>query len=293
MRFNITLLVSLLFVVVESPGGELELAWLEEIPPPLPSSLGIMFGVDDADGWSRQLNLSLAAPLATRFNLAIGERRVESDEAQLQTDNLSLSLSTDPLEALSITLGYEDWGDDDALTIKTRWFGLGLNLGDFHLSLMPQQRDIRLQVYEWFHRYVPHIDLESRDIGLWVSYFGPEDWVFNASYFKYDYSKDVSRLDDNFRVIFIFPLNALDLASGLDEYRYSLGIGKFIDNINIDLDWSRSRSAVDKNDASVTSLSVDFPLSDQFSLNLIGGMQEVDYSEDRIIFANLGATLSW
>jgi hypothetical protein len=94
-------------------------------------------------------------------------------------------------------------------------------------------------------------------------------------------------------VIFIFPLNALDLASGLDEYRYSLGIGRLIDDIYIDLDWTRSRSAVDKNYASVVSLSGDFTLTDQFSLNLMGGMQDVDYSDDQIVFANLGFTLSW
>jgi hypothetical protein len=194
---------------------------------------------------------------------------------------------------MNLSLGYEDWGDDDALTIETRWLGLGLNVGNFSITLIPQQRDIRLQVLQWFQRFVPYVDLESRDIGLSLSYFGPDGWVISSSYFKYDYSKDVSSLGEDYRVIFIFPLNALDLASGLDQYRYSLGIGRLIDDINIDLDWTRSRSAVDNNDASVTSLSGDFPLTDQFSLNLMGGMQEVDYSDDRIMFASLGFTLSW
>jgi hypothetical protein len=293
MRHKILISLWLVFMVSESPGGELELDWLEGIPPPPQSRLGITLGVDDADGWSRQLDLSLAAPLATRFDFSIGESRVESDEARLQTDYYSLSLGTDPLAEMSLSLGYVDWGDDDALTIKTRWLGLGLNLGDFSLVLMPQQRDIRLQVSRWFQRYIPYVDLESRDIGLSLSYFGPDGWIFNASYFKYDYSKDVSSLGEDYRVIFIFPLNALDLASGLDQYRYSLGIGRLIEDINIDLDWTRSRSAVDNNDASVISLSGDFPLTDQFSLNLMGGMQEVDYSDDRIMFASLGFTLSW
>ncbi|MES9944679.1 MAG: hypothetical protein ABW080_06975 [Candidatus Thiodiazotropha sp.] len=293
MRRTILLSLLPLFVVVESPGGELELDWLQDIPPPLQSSLAITLGVDDADGWSRQLDLGLAAPLDTRFDLSLGESRVESDEAQLQTDFHALSFSTNPLAEMSFSLGYEDWGDDDALTIETRWFGLGLNLGDFSITLMPQQRDIRLQVLQWFQRYIPYVDLESRDIGLSLSYFGPESWVFSAVYFKYDYSEDISRLGDDYRVIFIFPLNALDLASGLDEYRYSLGVGRLIDDISIDLDWTRSRSAVDQNYASVISLSADFPLSDEISLSLMGGMQEVDYSEDQILFANLGLTLYW
>jgi hypothetical protein len=291
MLRKITRSLLLLFVVKASTAEALELAWLDEIPPPPQSSLGIMLGIDNADGWNRQLDLSLAAPLATRFDLAIGESRVESDEAQPQTDHRSLIISTDPLEKMVFSLGFEDWGDDDALTIETRWLGLSLNLGDFSVTLMPRQRDIRLQVLRWFQRYTPHVDLESRDIGLSVSYFGPDGWVFSSSYFKYDYSKDVSRLGDDFRVIFIFPFDALDLASGLDKYRYSLGVGRLIDDI--DMDWTRSRSAVDKNYASLISLSGDVPLTDQFSLILMGGIQEVDYSEDQIVFANLGFTFYW
>jgi hypothetical protein len=280
-------------VVVESPGGELELDWLQEIPPPLQSSLAITLGVDNADGWSRQLDLSLAAPLDTRFDFSMGESRVESDEAQLDTDFHALSFSTNPLAEMSLSVGYEDWGDDDALTIETRWLALGLNLGDFSLTLMPQQRDIRLQVLQWYQRYVPYVDMESRDIGLSLTYFAPDGWVFSGTYFDYDYSEDVSRLGDDYRVIFLFPLNALDLASGLDDYRYSLTVGRMVDEIDIDLDWSRSRSAVDNNTASVITLSADVPLSDQFSLNLMGGLQEVDYSEDQILFANLGLTFFW
>jgi hypothetical protein len=293
MRHKLVISLLLMFLALESPGGELELDWLEAIPPPFQSSLGITLGVDDADGWSRQLDLSLAAPLATRFDISIGESRVESDEARLETGFRSLSLTTDPLAEVSLSFGYEDWGDDDALTIETRWFGLGLNVGDFSLALIPQQRDIRLEVLQWFQRHVPYVDLRSRDIGLGLTYFGPDGWVFSSSYFSYDYSEDISRLGDDYRVIFIFPLNALDLASGLDEYRYSLGIGRLINDINIDLDWTRSRSAVDKNYASVISLSAEIPLSDQISLSLMGGLQEVDYDEDRILFANLGLTLSW
>ncbi|MES9970620.1 MAG: hypothetical protein ABW092_11350 [Candidatus Thiodiazotropha sp.] len=293
MPRSILLSLLSLFMAVESPAGELELDWLQEIPPPLHSSLAITLGVDDADGWSRQLDLSLAAPLDTRFDLSMGESRVESDEAQLETDFHGLSFTTNPLAEMSLSLGYEDWGDDDALTIETLWFGLNFNLGNFSLALMPQQRDIRLQVLQWFQRQVPYVDLQSRDIGLSLTYYAADDWVFNAAYFSYDYSKDVSQLGDDYRVIFIFPLNALDLASGLDEYRYSLAVGRLMDEINIDLDWTRSRSAVDNNTASVISLSADLPLNDQISLNLIGGIQEVDYSDDQILFANLGLTLFW
>ncbi len=299
-RFTVPTLL-LCFAMAQSHGEEPEpkpepkpeLAWLDALSPAPRSSLGISLGQDDADGWSRRLDLSLAAPLSTRFDLSLGESRVESDEAQLQTDFHYLSLSTDPLAELSLAVGYEDWGDDDALTIRARWLGLTLNLGDFSLTLIPQQRDIRLQVLQWFQRYLSHVDLESRDIGLNLSYFAPDGWVFSASYFDYDYSKDVSRLNDDYRVIFIFPLDTLDLASGLDSHRYSLGVGRLVGDINLGLDWTRSRSAVDGNDSTVVSLSGDFPLDDRFMLNLAGGWQDVDYNQDQILFANLGLTYSW
>jgi hypothetical protein len=293
MRRFIVPTLLLCLVMAQSHGEEHELDWLDALSPPPQSSLGISLGRDDADGWSRQLDLSLAAPFSTRLDFSLGESQVESDEAQLETDFHYLSLSTDPLAELSLAGGYEEWGDDDALTIRTRWLGLTLNLGDFSITLTPQQRDIRLQVLQWFQRYLSHVDLESRDIGLSLIYFAPDGWVISSSYFDYDYSKDVSRLNDNFRVIFFFPLDTLDLATGLDQHRYSLGIGRLVGDINVDLDWTRSRSAVDGNESTVVSLSGDFPLNDRFMLNLMGGLQDVDYDENQILFANLGLTFSW
>jgi hypothetical protein len=290
---NIVLTLLLCFVVTESQSEELELDWLWELPPPPKSSLGIHFGIDDADGWNHQLDLSLAGPLAIQLDLSFGESYVESEEAQLETDFRHLSLSSDPLAEVSGSIGYEAWGDEDALTIKSRWLGLTLNLGDLSITLMPQQRDIRLQVLPWFRRFVSHIDLESHDIGLSLTYFAPDGWIFSTSYFDYDYSKDVSRLNNNNRVIFIFPLNTLDLVSGLDQYRYSFAIGKLVDNIDIGLDWTRSRSAVDGNASTVTTLSGGFPLDDRFRLNLTTGMQDVDYTEEQIFFLNFGLTFSW
>ncbi|MCG8016664.1 MAG: hypothetical protein JAY97_10650 [Candidatus Thiodiazotropha sp. 'RUGA'] len=280
-------------LIGDAQGAPLEWEWLDELGPPPQSSLAVNLGLDDADGWSRQLDLSLAGPLYSRFDFSYGESYVESDQAQLETDYYSLGFTTDPLAEVAISAGFEEWGDEDALTIETLWLGFTFNLGDLSVTLMPQQRDIRLQVSEWRRRRADHVDLESRDFGLMLSYFAADGWVFSGSYFNYDYSKNISRLDEDYRVIYVFPLDTLDLASGLEDYRYSIGIGKLIGEISVDLDWSRSRSAVDGNYATVTSLLFDIPLNDQFSLNLMGGVQDVDYAEDKILFSNLGLTLFW
>jgi hypothetical protein len=79
----------------------------------------------------------------------------------------------------------------------------------------------------------------------------------------------------------------------LDDYRYSIGIGKLVGEVNLNLDWSRARSAVDGNFTSLTSLSAEYPLNETFSLNLMGGVQDVDYAEEKILFFNLGLSLSW
>ena len=279
-------------VIAEAQGAPLDWDWLDEIAPPAQSSLGVNVGIDDADGWSRQFDISLAGPLYSQFDFSYGESYVESDQAQLETDYYSLGLTTDPLAEVSISVGFEDWGDEEALTIETLWLGFTMNLGDFSVTLMPQQRDIRLQLSERSQRSANHVDVEGRDIGLILSYYA-DDWVFSGAYFNYDYSKNISRLDEDYRAIYAFSLDTLDLASGLDDYRYSIGIGKLLGEISVDLDWSRSRSAVDGNYASLTSLSFDIPLNDQLSLNLMGGVQDVDYAEDKILFSNLGLTLFW
>jgi hypothetical protein len=290
-RFFSTLLLCL--VVTDAPGEELFLDWLEEIPPPPQSSFGISFGTDDADGWSRQADLSLAGPSYVRVDFSYGESYVESDDARLETRFRSLSLSTDPLVRVSGAFGYEDWGDEDALTIETIWLELALNLGDFSIALRPQQRDIQLEVLEWVRRFRSHVDLESRDLGLRLDYYGLDGWVLSGSYFYYDYTEDLSRLDEDRRAQFIFPLNTLDLATGLDERSYSLGLGTQVGGASIDLDWTRSRSAVDGSHSTVTSLSGDFSLDDHFGLSLMGGAQDVDYAEELILFANIGLNIIW
>jgi hypothetical protein len=288
-------LSTLLFLccIAAAQAESLDWDWLDEIESLNQSSLAVNFGVDDADGWSRQIDLSLTGPLYTQFNFSYAENYVESDQAQLETDYYALSAATDPLAEVSLSAGFEDWGDDQALTIETLWLGFTFNLGDFSATLMPQQRDIRFQVTEWARRYASHVDVESRDMGLNISYFGLSNWVFTVSYFSYDYSKELSRLNKSYRVIYLFPLETLELASGLDRYRYSIGIGTLYDQINIDLDWSRSRSAIDGNYASQTTVSADIPLNKQFRLNLLGGVQDVDYAEDKILFTNLGLAFYW
>ncbi|MCG7903851.1 MAG: hypothetical protein JAY60_15680 [Candidatus Thiodiazotropha weberae] len=280
-------------LIADAQGAPLEWDWLDELGPPAQSSLTVNFGADDADGWSRQFDLSLAGPLYSRFDFFYGESYIESDQAQLETDYYSLGVTTDPLAEIAVSAGFEEWGDDEALTIETLWLGFTMNLGDFSVTLMPQQRDIRLQVTEWYRRRADHVDLESRDIGLMLDYYAADGWLFHGSYFNYDYSKNISRLDEDYRVVYIFPLDTLDLASGLDDYRYSIGIGKLLGEMNIDLAWSRGRSAVDGNYASLTSLSLDIPLNDQFSFNLMGGIQDVDYAEEKILFSNIGLSLFW
>jgi hypothetical protein len=279
--------------ITDVRGSSVEWDWLDQVDLLNQSSLDFKLAVDDADGWSRQFELTLAGPLYSLFELSYGESYLESDDANMQTDFYSLGFSTDPLSDVSLSAGYEEWGDEEALTIETLWLGFTLNLGDLSVTLMPQQRDIRLQVTEWFQRYANHIDLESHDVGLMLSYFLDEGWVVSGSYFNYDYSRNLSRLDENYRAIFIFPLDTLELASGLDDYRYSIGIGKLVGEVNLNLDWSRARSAVDGNFTSLTSLSAEYPLNETFSLNLMGGVQDVDYAEEKILFFNLGLSLSW
>jgi hypothetical protein len=279
--------------ITDVRGSSVEWDWLDQVDLLNQSSLDFKLAVDDADGWSRQFELTLAGPLYSLFELSYGESYLESDDANMQTDFYSLGFRTDPLSDVSLSAGYEEWGDEEALTIETLWLGFTLNRGDLSVTLMPQQRDIRLQVTEWFQRYANHIDLESHDVGLMLSYFLDEGWVVSGSYFNYDYSRNLSRLDENYRAIFIFPLDTLELASGLDDYRYSIGIGKLVGEVNLNLDWSRARSAVDGNFTSLTSLSAEYPLNETFSLNLMGGVQDVDYAEEKILFFNLGLSLSW
>jgi hypothetical protein len=265
-----------------------EVSW--ELPPlPSPSSsLSIDYAADSADGWSRQLAASLPGPMQLRFDLAYGESYVSADTAELKTGFRAFGIATDPLAVIGTDLSYERWGRDDELTIDTLRLGLRLDLGDFAFSLMPQQRSIRLFARERFRNILPYVDVDSQDLGFSLGYYGLADWALSAEYFHYGYSEDLSRLADNFLALFVFPLETLELASGLNARHLTLGATRFLSAGEIGFEWLRAASAVDGSIATVGTLHGSVDLSPAWQLNLRGGVQNVDYSADSILFLGMG-----
>ena len=102
-----------------------------------------------------------------------------------------------------------------------------------------------------------------------------------------------SRLAEDFRAILIFSPETLDLASGLDKNRFTLGAGYFLATGEIGAQWSRSQSALDGNHATVITLYGSRDLSRAWRVDLSGGGQSVDYDDEQILFANLGIAYRW
>ena len=270
-----------------------ELSWVLPPLPPPNNSLSLDATTDNADGWSRQLAASLAGPLALQFNLAYGETYVSADTSELKTELRAFGIATDPLADFSADLGYEKWGSDDELTIDTLRLGLTLNLGDFAFTLTPQQRSIRLYTRERFRDRLPYVDVDGRDIGLNIGYYGLQDWALSAGYVHYDYSEDLTRLADNLLALFVFPLKNLELASGLNSRLLSLDATHVLAGGEVGVEWVRATSAVDGGNADTATLHGRIELTPAWQLNLRGGVQNVDYSDDAILFLGLGVEYLW
>ncbi len=269
-----------------------ELSW--ELPPPLPQSmLSFDYGADNADGWNHQFSASLAGPMQLQFNLVYGESSVVSDTAELETDTRSIGVATDPLAAFGMDLTYETWGSDGELTIDTLRLGLTFNAQTFSFSLMPQQRDIRLFTRPILHHILPQVDVDGKDVGCRLVYYGLDGWAFDATYFHYGYSKDLSRLAEDFRALFIFPLETLELVSGLNSHLVSTDVTRYLPHGEIGFEWVSATSAVDGSRLDLGALHGAYELTPAWMLRIQGGVQHVDYDEDTILFLGMGLDYLW
>jgi hypothetical protein len=284
------LLWPLLWLPACCAGGES--AW---DPPPVAdrSSLSLEFTTDDDGGWSRQLAASLASPLALQFNLLYGVSTVSSSAGELNPDFWSLGFASDPLNSLSLDFSYDYWGTDDDLTIEGLRLSISYNAEDFSLSLIPQQRSVRFYLRDWVRPYLAYVDVDSEDIGIAFSYYGLTDWILSAEYFHYRYAADLTVLAEDFRALLIFPLTTLELASGLYSHHVSVSATRLHALGEIGCQWFHATSAVDGSHADVAALYTSVELSPEWMLRLQGGMQQVDYADDSVLFFGMGLERLW
>lgn len=212
---------------------------------------------------------------------------VSEDGFDLDSRSYFAGFGSDTDAEWSYGLIYEDWGnpddiDTDALRATITW-----TRGNWAFSIMPQYRNIDLAGVENGDSF----SFIERGLGLGVQYSGIEDWLMYLERHEYQFSKDPDFLEDSI-VTDRLTYTATSLASGFYDYETMLGIGYWLDPVNISLQHTWDRSAIDNSLIQTTETFVDYYFSDMIIPYLrIGRATAPGFSS--LWFGNLGLTFSW
>ncbi len=263
--------------------------------PELPSTseISIGGGLDSVGGWSRNTALTLEAPAATLIFLSTGESNIESDRSSLRTRYWNAAFSTDPAQAVSVGIAYDKQDSDDAIDIDGISITLAFNTERFSFSLTPGRRDLSFSLNHRLRakREAPIID--SRDILASASWFATTDWTISATYRSANYSKDMKRLAADPRLQLALSPETLQLSTGLEKRRLTIGVQHYFPQLDTGLEWSRSLSAVDNSAADSTTLLASKALSRSWRIDASTGISRTDYNADTIFFGNISVAYLW
>ena len=217
------------------------------------------------------------------LSFGYGESDDRYETTVLDTKTKQISISSDPLNDSSVSLSYSDWGQEGEINISTIAIGFVRNLGDWSFSLSPKSRKIELRTLFAFR---PVINLDSSGVDLGVVYYG-KGWSMGLDYSKNNYSRDVSILATDPRLVLIFSPATLDHASGVEKNRTSADITYLLKWGSIGADHSRSISAVDDSVSTSTALSIHYKVNRSWSVRLRGGQTDNSFSTQTTNFSSL------
>lgn len=265
--------------------------FLPELPPT--SEISIGGGIDSAGGWSRSTAMTIEGPSASLISLSAGDSDTESDRSSLSTQYWSAAFSTDPAEAFSLAIAYDQQDNDDAISSDGVSVTVAFNMENVSLSLTPGQRTISLALNDRFRSKREAPTIKSRDLLISGSWFFTDDWSISASYSSTSYSDDVARLATDPRLQLVLSPETLQLSTSLEKKRYVATVYRYFPELVTGIEWSHSISAIDRSTATSYTLLAQRDLSHAWRLDASAGVSVADYNTDTTLFGNLAVAYRW
>jgi hypothetical protein len=126
-----------------------------------------------------------------------------------------------------------------------------------------------------------------------VNYFTNGPWAFSLGYSKHDYDRRIEALGQYPVFELIFSASTLDLATGLEDYRGSVGVSYVIHDSLWSYSYLKSVSKVSGAASFITTLRFSTALDERWRLRLHIGRQVNEDKSERIGFAGVGLAYSW
>jgi len=262
----------------------------------LPSSISVGVGGDAEGSRDSYLDLDYAFIDDSRLLFSSSSNRSDSQGNPFITRTVLLGFRTDPLARVSGGIDLEHWGEENSLVTDTLRGVMDINSRHWQFSLRPQWRTLTFTTdcaAVVLPRCVPEVEVKSRGAAVDISYFSEGPWSFSLGFAQHGYDKKVEALGQYPIFQLYFSAATLDLSSGLEDHRGSIGVSYLSGDSLWSFSGMKSVSAVTGVASFVNTLSYSTDLNKQWRLRLRLGSQSLKDGVDRVGFAGVGLAYSW
>ncbi len=233
--------------------------------------IGLGAAVDSAEGVSVNALVDYGFSDRTSLTFDAGVTRADGDFVTLQTTSWDLALNYD-FGAVGIKTAVGQWGDSDQYSSDSWTIGLFRNFGAWRISTDYLRRELDL-TFRSTQNPVTTSTANARSDGTAadISYTGDSGKAFYLSAVRYDYNRNVTRLNQ-FRIARLLSPTSLTLSGSLLDHSFSAGGDWPIGDNLLSLTVARDRTAVDRVDVDSVTLGWLTPIGDLSDLGIDVGV---------------------
>lgn len=219
---------------------------LDESTPVL---IALDLGRDEIGNDTRGLGLLL--PLGETNGLQASYSTTDLDDGEQSFDNRRLvtQVWVELKSMIELDLQYFFEGNTDELELETLGIGLSLRQGDWRFRVHLEQGELliftRDEINDFLTRIPERIDGDVDVFGVEVG-SSATYWYWQGAWRRYDYERDLTRLDTSNFAQFVVEASALAHSSLLISEALSLLVGRADLDDDYTLYYSRERSALDE-----------------------------------------------
>jgi hypothetical protein len=266
----------------------------------LPSVVSFEGGGDANGSHDSYLDLDYGFESGPRLLFSLASNRSDSQNNSatraIITKTSLIGFRTDPLEMVGAGADLEHWGEESTLTTDTLRAVLDINLESLSLSFRPEWRSLTFTtdcIALIIANCKPEVKVDSTGMAIDASYYTDGPWAFSLGYAKHDYDRKIEALGQYPVFELIFSAATLDLATGFEDYRNSVGVSYIYHDSLWSFTYLKSVSKVSGAASFVNVLRFSTKINESWRLRLRAGSQANEDKSERVGFAGAGLAYSW
>ncbi len=228
-------------------------------------SVSLESGVDEQGNHSIAFASSHAIEKKQTLLLGLGTTTLPGASGTISNNYVYAGLRYQRSKTLDMTGMLEYSGRNGSFTLFSASLPVRYSGRQAYIEFSPAYRSIRLNTTNG-----RIIDSSGSVLGIKTGVFVGQHLRLSGSAFAYQYSRDVSKLSSVLAARFL-SLDTLQLSSGLLKNLYTIEAGLDFENTALTAGKNRSISAIDNSETNYLYLSMDYYLSQTWSVGLLFG----------------------